>query len=130
MKKYITLFAFFLLVKLSSAQYSLVFCEDITGDGKPVKVSNQFQVDKEGGALKLLMRTDDSFKAENLDFRIYYMSDAGAEEEIIRLPQPVEPDWTFAWKELVLFNSGLYRIKVYTDKGIYLTSANVTIKNT
>ena len=129
MKKYLVFLAFILMGKLNFAQYSLLFCEDVTAEGKPVAVSNQFQVDREGGVLKFLARTDDSFKADGLDFRVYYMSDGGSEEELIRLQQTIQPDWNFAWKDVAMFDPGLYRIKVYTDKGTYLTSANVTIKN-
>ncbi len=128
MKKYIVLFSFFLLVKAAGAQYSLTFCEDVTKDGKPMMVSNQFMVDAEGGVLKFLVRTDSKFNTSQLDFRIYYMSDAGSEQEILRLPQPVEPDWAYAWKEMVMFDPGMYRIKIYNAAGTYLTSANVTIK--
>jgi hypothetical protein len=54
MKKYIAFIALFFLVKASSAQYSLLFCEDVTAEGKPVATSNQFQIDKEGGTIKFL----------------------------------------------------------------------------
>ena len=129
MRKYIVLMGLCFMLKISPAQYSLIFCEDLTNDGKPLRVSNQFMVDGGGGVMKFLVRTEDDFKTEKLDFRIYYMSDAGAEEEIVRLPQPVQPDWNFAWKEIVMIDPGLYRVKIYTDKGTYLTSANVTIKH-
>jgi hypothetical protein len=129
MKKYITLFTFFLFAKMAAAQYSLTFCEDVTKDGKPMMVSNQFMVDAEGGVLKFLVRSDEKFNTDQLDFRIYYMSDSGVEEEISRMAQPVQADWGFAWKELVMFDPGMYRIKIYNAKGTYLTSANVTIKS-
>lgn len=128
MKKYVAFITLLLLVKLSSAQYSLLFCEDVNAEGKPVAVSNQFQIDNEGGVLKLLARAEDTFKVDALDFRIYYVSDGGNEEELVRLPQTIQPDWTFAWKETVIFDPGLYRVKIYTDKGTYLTSSNVTIR--
>jgi len=128
MKKFTTLFAFLVLAKLSGAQYSLTFCEDVTSAGKPVMVSNQFMVDAEGGVLRFLVRSDEKFNTDKLDFRIYYVGDAGSEEEILRIPQQVQTDWGYAWKEMVMFDPGMYRIKVYNGKGSYLTSANVTIK--
>ncbi len=129
MKRYVVLTGLFLHSVFSNAQYSLVFCEDVSTDGKPMMVSNQFMVDADGGVLKYLLRTDDKFNTDQLDFRVYYMNDAGAEEEIQRLPQQIEPEWTYAWKEMVMFDPGLYRVKIYTAKGTYLTSANLTIKH-
>lgn len=128
MKKYILLFSLFFSGQALFSQYSLLFCEDVTADGRPIMVSNQFMVDDEGGALKFLIRTDNKFSAGNLDFRIYFIGDNGTEEEIVRLPQTVEPDWGFAWKEIVMYDPGIYRVKIYTEKGAYLTSANLTLK--
>lgn len=96
MKKYVVLTGLLFLFCFSNAQYSLLFCEDVTADGKPMMVSNQFVVDADGGVLKFLVRTDDQFNTDQLDFRVYYMSDGGAEEEIVRIPQTVQPEWTFA----------------------------------
>lgn len=128
MKKFTTLLILLAFIKIAGAQYSLTFCEDVTNTGKPVMVSNQFMVDAEGGVLRFLVRTDDKFNTDKLDFRIYYVADAGAEEEILRIPQQVQADWGYAWKEMVMFDPGMYRIKVYNGSGNYLTSANVTIK--
>src|ERR1043165_1359414 len=121
-------FLFMLACMAGKAQYSLAFCEDVTKEGKPVMVSNQFMVDAEGGVMKFLLRTDGYFNADQLDFRIYYVGESGLDEEIVRLPQTIQPDWTFAWKEVVMFDPGLYRVKVFTSKGTYLTSANLNIK--
>jgi len=128
MKKLCFTVLIFLLVQFAHSQYSLLFCEDVTADGKPVAVSNQFQVGDEGGALKILVRTDEKFNTDQVNFRIYYLSDGGTEEELISLPQTLETDWNFVWKELQLFTPGVYRIKIYNSKSVYLTSANLTIR--
>ena len=128
MKKYVVFSFFVLLFNYGKAQYTLNFCEDVSKEGKPVMVSNQFMVDGDGGVLKFLVRSDDKFNTSQLDFRIYYITDGGLEEEIERLPQAVQTDWNFAWKEMVVYDPGVYRVKVFTDKGTYLTSANLTVK--
>jgi len=117
-----------LLAKAGSAQYSLTFCENVNDEGKAVHASNSFMVSPNGSALKFLVKADDGLKTENMDFKIFYINDSGKEEEISKLPQKVEPGWNFTWKEVVFFDSGNYRIKVYNSKGTYLTSANVNVK--
>jgi len=78
--------------------------------------------------LKFLLKSDEAFKTDKMDFRIFYINDSGKEEEISKLPQKLEPNWTFTWKEVVFFDSGNYRVKVYDSDGRYLTSANVNVK--
>jgi len=116
------------LVKLGSAQYSLTFCENVNNDGKPLRPSNSFMISPRGSALKFLVKADAGFKTEKMDFKIFYINDTGREEEISKLGQKVQPDWNYTWKEVVFFDSGNYRVKVYNSKGDYLTSANVNVK--
>lgn len=112
---------------MAEAQYKLQFCEDVSNEGKAQMLSNSFMVDGSGGVLKFLAKAESKFDG-NLEFRIYYMNDQGKEEEITRMPQIVEPDWNFAWKEVVFFDPGNYKVKLYNNSGTYLTSANLVIK--
>ena len=128
MKKCIWLSAFFLFAKISAAQYSLAFCENVTAEGSPQKVSSSFTVGNNGGAVKILLRSDEEFNTDQLKFAVYYINTEGNEEEVAKLPQKVEPAWNFTWKEIELFNAGTYRVKVYNGKGTYLTSANLNVK--
>jgi hypothetical protein len=118
----------FFFVKVSSAQYSLTFCENVNDAGKPLHPSNLFMVSPSGSALKVLLKADEGFKTDKMDFKIYYINDSGKEEEISKLPQKVEPKWNYTWKEVVFFDPGSYRVKVYDGKGGYITSANVSVK--
>ncbi len=128
MKKYLLVMALFMLGSTAYSQYSLVFCEDVTEEGKPVTVSNQFMVDRDGGALRMLARTDANFNTDKIEFRIYFVGDNGIEEEVARMAQNIEPDWGFVWKEIVMYDPGMYRVKLYNSKGTYLTSANLTLR--
>lgn len=110
------------------AQYSLTFCEDVNNEGKPQMVSNSFMVDNDGGVLKFLLKADDKINTSDIEFRIFYVNDAGKEEEITRMPQKIDASWNYAWKEVVFFDPGNYKVKVYTAKGTYLTAANLNIK--
>lgn len=128
MKKCSIAFILLFFAGTGYSQYSLVFCEDVTPEGKPTMVSNSFMVDGGGGVLKFLLRADDKINTDQLDFRIFYISETGMEEEISRMPQKVETNWNYAWKEVVMFDPGTYRVKIYTGKGTYLTSANLSVK--
>ena len=128
MKKFGIGFILLMLIKFSSAQYSLTFCEGITTEGKPIKASNSFMIGHTGSILKLLLKADNRLNSEQMDFRIYYINDSGKEEELSKLPQNVQPNWNYAWKEVVFFDAGTYRVKVYNSKGSYLTSANLSVK--
>lgn len=128
MKKYLLITAMVLSGIAAHSQYSLVFCEDVTNEGKPVTVSNQFMVDRDGGALRMLARTDADFNTDKIEFRIYFVSENGVEEEVARMAQNIEPDWGFVWKEIIMYDPGMYRVKIYNSKGTYLTSANLTLR--
>jgi hypothetical protein len=117
-----------LAIKISSAQYSLTFCENVNDDGKALHPSNSFMISPNGSALKFLVKADDGFKTDDMDFKIFYINDSGKEEEISKLPQKVEPKWNYTWKEVVFFDAGTYRVKVYDSKGVYLTSANINVR--
>jgi hypothetical protein len=119
----------FLIGTSAYSQYTLVFCEDVTEEGKPVTVSNQFMVDRDGGALRILLRTDGKLNTDKLDFKIFFVGENGVEEEITKLSQATETDWNFVWKEIVMYDPGMYRVKVYNSKGTYLTSANLTLRS-
>jgi hypothetical protein len=127
MKKILLLSALFLLLGESKAQYSLAFCEEVSSDGQPQRISNTFSLSN-GSGIKLFVKGDNGFDTEQVKFTIYYMNSLGNEEELASLSQDVERGWDYVWKEIKLFDPGTYRVKAYTAKGTYLTSANVFIK--
>lgn len=128
MKKIIPLLSVMLLVKFCGAQYSLSFCESISEDGKPQKVSNSFQVDSKGSLLKIFVRSDEKFNTGQLQFKIFYVDNSGEEETLSTFSQKMDADWNYAWKDVAFFTPGNYRVKIYNDKETYLTSANLNIK--
>jgi hypothetical protein len=128
MKNVVLICLFGLCANLSYGQYSLSFCEDVNNSGKPVSPSNSFLVNKTGSALKVLLKSDSQLNTSNMDFKIYYINDNGKEEEVTRLSAPVQSNWDYVWKELVFFDPGNYRVKVYNSDGNYLTSANLNVR--
>jgi hypothetical protein len=110
------------------AQYSLTFCENVNPDGKALSPSNSFMISKDGSAMKLLLKSDEKIKTDKMEFKIFYINDTGKEEEISKLPAKIEPNWNYVWKEIVFFDPGNYRVKVYNGSGTYLTSTNLNVK--
>lgn len=129
MKKGLLFAMFFALATTGFSQYSLTFCKEVSTEGKAEAASNSFISELDGNKLKLLVKSDDKFTSYQVEYRIFYVDATGNESEISKLPQYVEPSWDFAWKQVVFYDPGTYRIKVFDDKGNYLTSANVNIKN-
>lgn len=124
------LFALFLgFATVGFSQYSLTFCKEVSTEGKAEAASNSFTSEMNGNTVKMLVKSDDKFTTYQVEYRIFYVDAAGNETEISKLPQFVEPSWDFAWKQVVFYDPGTYRIKVFDEKGNYLTSANVNIKN-
>jgi hypothetical protein len=128
MKKIGVLSLFLLVLKLSQAQYSLAFCEGVNAEGQPQHISTSFVAASGGKALTLFVKSDEGFSTEQVKFTVYYVNALGNEEDILSASQATEPGWNYVWKEVVLFDPGTYRVKVYTGKGSYLTSANVNLK--
>jgi hypothetical protein len=128
MKTPLIIFLLVILVKAGFGQYSLTFCENVNNDGKPVMASNSFLVNKTGSALRLLLKSDAKLGTDQMDFKIFYINDNGKEQEVTKFPTTVKPNWDYVWKEVVFFDAGNYRVKVYNSKGNYLTSANLNVK--
>jgi hypothetical protein len=130
MRKFTALLIVSLLLKVCVAQYSLGFAERVNADGKPVNNSSTFKLNGGGVTINLFVTADGNFGTDEIKFTIYYINGLGNEEDILSLSQKIEPAWNYTWKEITLFDPGAYRVKVYTAKGTYLTSANLIVKKT
>ena len=129
MKKVLLSALFLGFATIGFSQYSLTFCKEVSTEGAAQNAANTFTTEMNGNELKMLVKSDDKFTTYQVEYRIFYVDAAGGETELSKLPQYVEPTWDFAWKQVVFYDPGTYRIKVFDDKGNQLTSANVNIKN-
>lgn len=127
MKKYFSLLIFCLTFTLSKAQFSLLFCKNVSESGTAIMADTKFAKSADG--VVVLLKTEQTFKTDMLDFRFYFVDTKGNETELLRLPQPVDSSWNYAWKQVELSDPGVYRVKIYNGAGSYLTSANVSITN-
>jgi len=128
MKKCILFLCLSFIFLSGKTQFSLSFCETISDDGSPQNTSVSFSRHNDSSVLKFYITADGKLETPGLDFVIYYVNNDGNEEQLIKVVQKTEPEWNYAWKEVVLFTPGTYRIKIYNANGTYLTSANVNIK--
>lgn len=129
MKKGLFVIILFVTAQTAFAQYTLTFCKEVSTEGKAQDASNSIIAsDKAGNPVKILVHSDEKLNTMQVEYRIFFVDENGKETEVSKLPQVVEPDWDFAWKKVTFYDPGTYRVKVYNDKGIYLTSANLSVK--
>lgn len=129
MKKASFILALFAATLTVSAQYSLTFCKEVSTEGKADKPTTTITTTgNESSPVKILVKGDDKLNFNEVEYRIYFVDETGKETEVSKLPQIIEPNWDFAWKKVTFYDPGTYRVKVYNDKGTYLTSANLSVK--
>lgn len=90
--------------------------------------ASAFMVSDRGGVLRFMVRGDEELNMDSIKYQLYFINQGGDEEFVTEFMQNVEPGWNYAWKEVVFFDPGNYRVKVIDSKDSYLTSANLTIK--
>jgi len=109
------IFTFICLAVFSAltAQSQLQFCVEANDKGECIKPSRTFEVEPSGGTISFLVT---NLQAENfvkIRYKIYYIRDNGIEDLLIGIDQKIATDWQFAWQDVVLFDSGKYKVKVY-----------------
>jgi hypothetical protein len=129
MKKGFFVIALFIASQSIFAQYSLTFCKEVSTEGKADNPTTTITTNgSEANPVKILVKNDERLNAQEVEYRIYFVDESGKETEVSKLPQIIEPNWEFAWKKVTFYDPGTYRVKVYNDKGVYLTSANLNVK--
>jgi|GEM_PF-1447955 len=113
------------------AQTSLKFCVQVdTASGTCTKPTNEFAVSKEGGTISMKLSNDSTFQTEHVRYKIYFVDATGNEALSQTLEQTVQPQWTYAWQDVVFYNSGLYKVMAYSvtdDKETFINSAVLKI---
>lgn len=129
MKKVFFVIVLFIASQAAFAQYTLTFCKEVSTEGKADNPTTTITTNgNESSPVKILVKGDEKLNAQEVEYRIYFVDETGKETEVSKLPQIIEPNWEFAWKKVTFYDPGTYRVKVYTDKGTYLTSANLNVK--
>ena len=107
---------------------SLYFCESVDSEGYPVSESTVFNISSNGGYLKFLVRLPYKISTSSVSYVIYKVDEDGNENYESTIYQDVENTWSWFWKEITFYNSGVFNIAVYDGDNIYLTSGQISIQ--
>ncbi|HRB00158.1 MAG TPA: hypothetical protein PK294_06960 [Ignavibacteria bacterium] len=107
---------------------SIQFCEDVDSEGMPVSESTVFNISSKGGYLKFLVRLPYKISTSSVSYVIYKIDGDGNENYESTIYQDVEGSWSWFWKEVTFYDSGVYNIAVYDGDNNYLTSGQISIQ--
>jgi hypothetical protein len=129
--KIFTLLAALMFNIVLYAQTSLKFCVQVdTLTGNCAKPTNEFGVSKDGGTISMRLGNDSTFQTSHVRYKIYFVDATGNEALSQTLEQNVQPQWTYAWQDIVFYNSGLYKVMAYSvinDSETFINSAVLKI---
>lgn len=126
MKKTFLLLAFSLLGNFAFSQ-SMIFCEKITEDGKPVNPSHIFRIVKDGGTFQLLAILDKAANTQNVKIDIFRVDETGKEKWDASVDVEVSKDWIWFSKELIFYKGGDYTVYAYTAEDKLLCTGMVKV---
>lgn len=110
--KFIFPFLLFLSIQIS-AQTTIDFCVEVDSSGICKHPTTEFDIGKDGGTISLLVKDSLPLNASKLRYKIFYFDAYGNEKQENTLNQRIETDWTYAWQDVVFYDAGTYKVKVY-----------------
>ncbi len=119
---------FFLL--LSTVQIhaqTILFCEGVDKEGKPINSANSFTITSNGGYLHFLVQLGYEINKDEIYYELYKVDAKGKEFYETTIYQELDPKDVFFHKKIPFYDAGKYNIYVYTGDGIYLTSGSLQI---
>lgn len=128
--KKIILSALFLLAVfsgLSNAQ-TLEFCEGVSNSGKAITPSTVFNIEPQGGSLKILVTLPYELRSSQVRYEVYSVDPYGEEKYDNTIYQDTEQSWSWFWKEVTFYNTGRFNVYVYDDGSNLLASGQVRIQ--
>ncbi|MDB5281449.1 MAG: hypothetical protein JWO06_524 [Bacteroidota bacterium] len=97
----------------ASSQTSIKFCVEVEQQGKCQSQSSEFTIGKEGGTISFLLMNQRGIGATNVMYRIFKLEDNGTETYSSTVEQKIEKNWTYAWQDVVFYDEGTYKVKVF-----------------
>lgn len=86
-----------------------------------------------GGSIYALVTGATDFASNTVYYEVFTLDEYGNETYNVTIQQTVEPEWTWYWKEILLYSSGSYVIYFYDELDHWLdvpsdfTAFDVTI---
>lgn len=111
--KQVLLLLFTLISAVGYSQYSMQFCVQVSKADSCIKRANEFDITSQGGTISMLVKADDSLGTQELRYKIYFLDNYGNEEFTQTINQKTGTDWTYAWQDVVFYDAGTYKVKVY-----------------
>jgi hypothetical protein len=111
--KYLFTFFFLSIICWGNAQSCLKFCVEAAKGAVCLHPSTEFDITKDGGTISLFVKPEDSIGTTQLLYRIYFMDEFGNEKEVNSISQTTKPNWSYAWQDVVFYDPGTYKVKVY-----------------
>lgn len=90
-----------------------MFCVQVDSAGNCIKPAKEFGIGIDGGTLSFLLRNEKGIKDTIVRYKIYYLDESGNETLTRTFEQNTEADWTYSWQDVVFYDSGTYKVKVY-----------------
>ena len=107
----------------SAGAQTLLFSLTEPVNGKVASPSSSFVLPAPGSGLYLLYDHTRSFA----DTAVWYEFHRNGRYQK-RIPQTVEPAWSYCWKRIPFYNEGDYEVRVYDRTGTKLTTQFLTVK--
>jgi len=114
--------AFFVISEKTNAQ-SIYFCEGVTSDGYATGESSVFNISRDGGYLKVLVRLPYEVACRSVRFEVYRN---GEYDNTIYVD--TEKNWVWFYKEITFYKSGNFSVYAYDCFDYLLTSGSVKIQ--
>lgn len=120
----------FLLLSLTGSAQSVLFCEDVSAEGKPVHASSYFIIGNNGGSLMMLIQLSDVINSHSLKIDVFKMNE-DTKKEIYHSSIQANPKPHYTWfkKEINFHEAGEYIVYVYdeTDKLIGVGKVRIVV---
>lgn len=112
----------------SSYSQSLYFCEDVSQSGDAVSSSSVFNIGKNGGYFKFLVKIPYRIGTSSVSYEIYKVDSDGYESYDNTIIQDVEPSWTWFYKEVTFYRAGRFNVYVYDGDKNFIVSETVSVQ--
>ena len=117
----------FLLTATCSFSQTMIFCENVTPDGKPEHPSHIFRIGKNGGFFQFLVILDQPVNSTEVKIDIFRVDETGKETFDATVTSKVEKDFLWFKKEVNFFKGGDYTIYAYNGEDRLLATGMVKV---
>lgn len=123
----VILFIALIAITASLNSQTLYFCEDVDGSGYPIGESSTFNISRDGGWLKMLVRLPYDINCSSAKYEIYKVDSYGYETYDNTIKQVTETSWRWMWQKITFYSAGKYNVYFYDCSDYLITSGSIRI---